>query len=253
MNEYRGNFGRGTIQMGSELLDYLAELGGKPGLRLPSIQELSVQLGISSGKLREQLEVARELGLVEVRPKTGIRTLPFTFFPAVRAALRYAVTTDPGRFRQYGLLRNHIEASFWREAVELLEPEDHRRLQELMQAAWEKLQGNPIQIPHNEHRDLHLAIYAKLENPFVLGLLEAYWDAYEAVGLNLYSDYSQLQEIWNYHQKMVDSIVAGDFEVGYQALVEHTGLLHDRPEFARTSKGEGNLNVPARVPETHGS
>ena len=79
-----------------------------------------------------------------------------------------------------------------------------------------------------EHRLLHLTIYNKLDNPFVSGLLEAYWEAYEAVGLNLYAGYTYLEEVWTYHQQMVDGIFSGDLEAGYQALIEHTDLIRHR-------------------------
>ena len=49
----------------------------------------------------------------------------------------------------------------------------------LVEQAWEKLRGTPIHIPQYEHRQLHLSIYQRLDNPFVSGILEAYWDAYE--------------------------------------------------------------------------
>ena len=97
-----------------------------------------------------------------------------------------------------------------------------------MDDAWSKMRGTPIRIPHDEHREFHLVIFRRLENPFVLGILEAYWDAYEAIGLNVYADYDYLTEVWNYHQKMADAIVAGDLDAGYQALVDHTDLLYHR-------------------------
>lgn len=214
----------------SHLLDYLAERGPAPGQRLPPIPELAQTLGISTGKLREQLEVARALGLVEVRPKTGIRTRAYSFYPAVSLSLRFSLAQDPSTFEAFGVLRNHIEASFWHEAVRRLTPEDKEHLERLVAQAWAKLHGQPIQIPHAEHRDLHLTIFSRLENPFVQGLLEAYWDAYEAVGLNLYADYAYLERVWTYHERMVRAILEGDLEAGYQALVEHTGLLQRRPE-----------------------
>jgi DNA-binding FadR family transcriptional regulator len=71
----------------------------------------------------------------------------------------------------------------------------------------------------------------------VLGISEAYWEAYEAAGFNLYADYNYLQEVWNYHQLMVNAICSGDFEAGYQALLEHTDLLYHRPE-AMASQNE---------------
>jgi DNA-binding FadR family transcriptional regulator len=97
-----------------------------------------------------------------------------------------------------------------------------------MGEAWAKLRGTPIKIPQLEHRQLHLTIYRRLDNPFVSGILEAYWDAYEAVGLNLYADYHYLEEVWTYHQRMVDAICGGVLADGYQALVEHNDLIRHR-------------------------
>ncbi len=216
----------------SEFMRYLASLNGEPGERLPPISELSEHLGISSGKLREQLEVARELGLVEVRPKTGIRVREFSFAPAVQVGLGFALALDPSYFSQFSRLRNQLEFGFWHEAVEALGPDDRGYLNQLMERAWSKLEGDPIQIPHVEHRELHMTIFSRLNNPFVLGILEAYWDAYEAVGLNRYEDYSYLTEVWNYHGQMVDAILAGDTDAGHQALIEHTALLRSRPQAA---------------------
>lgn len=219
-----------TDGLRSEFMNYLIQLNAEPGTRLPPINELAVLLGISSGKLREQLEVAREIGLVDVRPKTGIRIRGFSFFPTVQTGLRFALALDRKYFDEFSQLRNQIEASFWREAVELLRADDKVYLQELMDRAWSKLEGDHIQIPHNEHRELHLAIFSRLNNAFVLGLLEAYWDAYEAVGLDRYEDYSYLHEVWTYHGRMVDAIHNAEIDKGHKALVEHTALLRTRPQ-----------------------
>jgi DNA-binding FadR family transcriptional regulator len=209
---------------------------------LPSLNDLSKELGVSVAGLREQLEVAKAIGLVEVRPRTGIRRIPYLFLPAVRQSVSYAVTLDWSYFQAYSDLRNHIEAAYWEEAVSKLTPADFEVLNELMGRAWEKLRGRPIQIPQAEHRQLHLCIYNKLGNPFVQGLLEAYWEVYEAVGLNLYADYDYLEQVWTYHQKMVDAICAGDFEAGFRAQVEHKDLLSNRTlpatERTRVESGE---------------
>lgn len=220
-----------AIELASELLSYLADRGCRPGERLPSIQQLADELGISSGKLREQLEVARSMGLVEVRPKTGIRTIGYRFAPGLKSNLRFALALDAGYFDQFGELRNRLETSCWFEAVELLDRDDVQNLRTLIDRAWQRLQGDPIQIPHEEHRELHLAIYSRIENPFVKGILDAYWDAYEAVGLNVYADYSYLERVWRYHEAMVEAIAIGDFDAGHRALVEHIELLQQRPAF----------------------
>jgi DNA-binding FadR family transcriptional regulator len=197
---------------------------------LPSLTELSRELDISLASLREQLEVARALGLVEVRPRTGTRRLAYSFTPAIRQSLGYALALNNDHFQKFSDMRNHIEAAYWYEAVAKLTDADKQELQALIARALEKIRGTPVQVPHEEHRKLHLRIYTRLDNPFVTGMLEAYWEAYEAVGLNVFAGgYEYLQEVWEYHQRMVESICNNQFEVGYEALVKHTDLLFHRP------------------------
>jgi DNA-binding FadR family transcriptional regulator len=212
----------------SEFLRYLA-LHDEAERGLPTLNELSRELGIGLAALREQLEVARALGLVEVKPRMGTRRREYSFTPAIRQSLGYALALDNGHFRKYAELRNHVESAFWYQAVAALTEKDKQELQNLMARAWEKLRGPQIQVPHEEHRQLHLKIYSRLENPFVTGILEAYWEAYEAVGLNVFTGgYEVLEEVWQYHQKMVEAICEGNFEAGYEALVTHTDLLYQR-------------------------
>lgn len=225
--------GAPKVEQANELLQFLAEALGPEGDRLPPIQDLARELAISPAKLREQLEVARALGLVDVRPKTGIRRNDFSLRAALRVSLRYGLAVNPSCFEQLGDLRNQIEVAFWYPAVRLLRGEDKQRLRQLVEAAWAKLRSVPPQIPHAEHRELHLTIYSRLENLFVRGLLESYWDAYEAVGLNVYTDLSYLQMVWTYHANMVQAILDDDFDAGYRVVVEHAGLLHDRVELDR--------------------
>ncbi|HXF60158.1 MAG TPA: FCD domain-containing protein [Caldilineaceae bacterium] len=212
----------------SEFLQYLVEQGFQVGDRLPSLTELSEQIGISVGKLREQLEVARALGLVEASPRRGITRMAYSFLPAVRLSLLTALALDRSHFDEFSGLRVHLETAYWDEAVALLTPEDHAHLRALVASAQEKLSRPRIQIPYPEHRELHLTIFRRLNNPFVVGLLEAYWDAYEAVDLNTYADIYYLQQVWNYHARIVEAIVAGDTALGKQLLVEHMQLLSHR-------------------------
>ena len=216
----------------SQFMDFLAHAGIEDGESngLPSLNNLSKELGVGVSRLREQMEVARALGLVEVRPRTGMRRLPYTFLPAVKQSLFYALSLNRDYFESFADMRKHIEEAYWFQAVEQLQPEDLEELQTLISRAWKKLHGSPIQIPQEEHRQLHLSIYRRLNNPFVLGILEAYWDAYEAVGLNVYADYSYLERVWEYHQAMVEAICRKDFKAGFQALVEHTDLIYHRPD-----------------------
>jgi len=214
----------------SEFLIYLSERASKGDhpCSLPSLSGLSEQMDISVTRLREQLEVAKALGLVEVRPRVGIRSLPYKFAPSVRQSLFFAIKLDHKYFEDFLDLRRHLEYAYLPQAVEALTRKDQEVLQELIQRAWEKLEGRPVRIPHEEHRKFHLTIFQRLENVFVTGLLEAYWDAYEAVGLDVYADMKYLEKVWKYHEGLVEAIVRDEFEDALPLLKDHFDLLMDR-------------------------
>jgi len=209
----------------SEFLKYLHRFSHQDIHKLPSLKDLSQELGIGISALREQLEVAKALGLVDVKPRLGIRTQPYSFTPAVDASLCYAIEQDRTHFDDFVDLRRHLELAYFPQALDLLEEEDHQELRRLVASAWEKLRGKPARIPHQEHRQLHLTFYRRLENIFVIGLLEAYWDAYEAVGLNVYTDFEYLEQVWTYHEQLVEIAIRKDKDRGREILQEHFDLM----------------------------
>lgn len=218
------------IDLGSDLLNYIVS-NYTPGDRLPTINELQQDshLGISVSKVREQLEVARALGIVEVRSKTGTRVKEFDFAPALRLSLFYAIARDLHFFELFAALRAHIEVAFWHEACESLTPDDLAEMRLCIKKARERLNDRWIGIPHIEHRDFHLGLFRRLDNPFVQGILSVYWDAYEAVELHRYADYDYLQRVWDYHERILDEICAGNFDAAKDAFIEHTKLLRHQP------------------------
>lgn len=223
------------IDLDSDLLNFLAKHGFQPGDRLPTINELQSpeQLGISISKVREQLEVARALGLVEVRSKTGMRLKPYNFTPAVNLSLSFALAMDLHYFEQFSELRNHIEVAFMEEAGRKLLPEDIETMRAAIASARAKLNGHQngghIRIPNEEHRTFHLTVFKRLDNPFVMGILDAYWDAYDAVELNRYADYDYWQQVWMYHERILDAICAGDYDSARAIFIEHTRLIRHQP------------------------
>ncbi len=218
------------IDLDSDFLAYLVQ-HHQPGDRLPTINELQDKhLGLSVSKLREQLEVARVMGFVEVRSKTGMRMKHFTFTPAVRLSLFYALALDWHHFEQFSSLRNHVEVAYWDEACSLLTQAEFDIMRGCVQAAREKLNADPVRIPNEEHRTFHLTVFAYLDNPFVMGILEAYWDAYKAVDVHRYHDYAYLLEVWDYHERILDALEQGDVESAKQLFIQHTQLIRFNPE-----------------------
>lgn len=214
------------INLKSDLLNYIIAEGYAPGDSLPSIKELasSEHLGISISKVREQLEVARALGLVDVRSRTGTRLREFDFAPAVRTALLYALAQNVHRFEDFHDLRIGIEVSFWEDACVSLTTQCEAQMQDAIHEAQRKLNSHPVHIPLAEHRRFHLALFAGINNPFVYGMLEAYWDAYDQVAANHYADYDYLQRVWTYHANILNAIKEREYKIAKDLFVEHTRL-----------------------------
>jgi DNA-binding FadR family transcriptional regulator len=213
------------VKLDSPFLEYLVDAKLAPGERLPTLEKISRKLGVSVGKLREQLEVARHLGLVSVRPKVGTIRETFDFGRTILPSVLFSLGAGEASFAQFSLLRRAIETGMWPEAAVLLTREDKQQLREIVAQAWSKLRGVPVHVPNGEHRQLHLTIFSRLANPFVQGVLEAYWDAYEASELTRYASYQYWLEVWNYHERIVDALCEGEYESARQLLVEHFDLL----------------------------
>jgi len=205
-------------------LEFLA-----PGERVPTLQEIGAELGISVGKLREQLELARSFNLVSVRPRVGIQREPLNFAKVVLPSVLFGLGTGEATFAQVSQLRKALETNLWHDAVVLLTEEDKAHLKDVISRAWGKLRGNPVHVPNGEHREFHLLIFSRLENPFVRGLLEVYWEAYEASELTRFASYDYWLNVWHYHEKIADALCAGDYDLGRELLIEHFSLLPASP------------------------
>lgn len=209
----------------SDFLNYIITNGPNPGDKLPTMAEMSDQIGVSIGKLREQLEVARMLGMVTVRPRNGTIREPFNFATTVRISAFYGLETGEANFAHFSQLRQTLETNLWHEAVICLTDEDKQQLRAILSRAWGKLLGDPIHVPNAEHRQLHLTIFSRLDNPFVRGILETYWDLYETIELTRWVSYEYWVAVWQFHEQIVEAICQNDFMKGQQLLVQHFALL----------------------------
>jgi GntR family transcriptional repressor for pyruvate dehydrogenase complex len=197
-------------------------------VRLPPMNDLARKLGVSQGKLREELLAVEAYGVVKMRPGDGTYVCPFDFYTAIQTLTLYAIACDWRHFDHLYKLRVQLEIGFWEEAVGRLDQEDKERLEQILEQSERKLAGRPVEIPHREHRNLHLLIYSHLDNKFAQGLLKVYWDAYEAVGLHRYFDLGYYEQMWSSHRKIVEAILAGRYQEGKDALAAHLTLLDSR-------------------------
>ena len=82
------------------LIEYLLSLIQAEKRRLPSFKKIGEKLGMSASCVREQMELARNLGLVKVQQKTGISILPYDFSPAIIKSLYFAIKSNVEYFRE---------------------------------------------------------------------------------------------------------------------------------------------------------
>ncbi|KAF0112463.1 MAG: hypothetical protein FD147_59 [Chloroflexi bacterium] len=212
----------------SELLKYLASIPEDARQRIPPLSELSQTLGVSVASLREQLEVARLLGIVEIKPKSGIRKTKYELKPAVVASLTYGVESNSRLFWQVSDMRKHLEAAYFIEAAQMLSTADKEELDVLVKKAQLRLRSIPSQLPNIEHREFHLVIYRRISNHLVFNLLETYWDLYRLTGLDIYTDINYVDRVWQYHARIVEQIKQGNYSRGLQILLEHMDLISQR-------------------------
>ena len=183
------------------------------------------------------------MGLVSVNRRSGMQVQAFSFEAIATISALYAVGQNRELFHDFANLRKSIELGFWLEAVCLLTEDDIAVLRQCVSNAKRRMSQVPIQVPFEEHRTLHLTLFRHLENPFVQGLLHAYWSAYQAYGLALYADISYHHELWKYHEQIVESVARKDYEAGREALAEHMSLLRHVPEQIDSPQSENGHAV----------
>lgn len=211
----------------SDLLGYLVTIKGGDATRVPALADLSQTLGISVATLREQLEAARLLGVVEVKPRAGIRKISYEFKPAALASLTYGLETGELSFKQLSEFRKHLEAAYFTEAAQLLTEKDLHELNAIVRNALQKLKF-PAQLPVNEHRDFHLVIYRNLDNKLLNGILETYWELYHSMGYDIYPDRDYVERVWQYHARIVEQVQQRNFDQGLKLLLEHMDMMNQR-------------------------
>jgi DNA-binding FadR family transcriptional regulator len=217
-------FSKSTNQL-SDFLRYIAEKSSLGEERIPPLAVLSKELQVSIASLREQLEVARALGFVDIKPKTGIRGLPYNFTPSLLLSVSYSITISPDYFDQFRDLRNHLEAAYFMESAAKLSRSDIENLNLIVKRAEQKILSFPPELPHFEHREFHATIFSKVQNVFVQSVFSVYWDVYEYQGYAIINDLDYLKRVWYYHRLVLEGITAGNLQHSYDSFLEHKHFM----------------------------
>ena len=208
---------------------YIIERRLSPGSPLPSETEIAGELQVSRNVVREAIKVLQVLGIVETRHGQGTFVGNLSL-QALVAGLSFRVLFeapyDLQMLRELLEVRQILECSLVARLPEVTTPPylaDLRLLLASMDARAARGEDFP-----EEDRAFHEVLYKPLGNKLIIQLLQAFWDVFHAVRLQLpvlsISPISLIEE----HRKIVDALAAKDGEAAARAMAAHFGDIRSR-------------------------
>lgn len=195
----------------------------KPGERLPSVVELSGQLGVGRSTLREALSALKATGWIEVKHGGG------TFVSKVLPSEQESAL-DP--FQQSDNIRELLEVRIWLEsgssaaAAERRSDEDLQRLKSILQRMEQAIASNDHQLSELADVEFHLAIASASHNELLHNLMISLSSKLsETIGatrqLRFFGDASSANLLHKEHQSIYEAIVLGNSALASELMRTH--------------------------------
>jgi DNA-binding GntR family transcriptional regulator len=67
-----------------------------------------------------------------------------------------------------------------------------------------------------------------LNNQYLDGILDAFWEVYHLSGLEVYPDFTYVERVWQYHARIVEQLRNRNYSAGLSLLIEHMDLVNQR-------------------------
>jgi DNA-binding FadR family transcriptional regulator len=188
-----------------------------PGDAIPSEQVLAQELNVGRPALREGLRALETLGIV--RGRQGARRVlhSFDLAPLVRH-LTTSLAPTPESVHELLEVRRVLEVSFFPHVMSLFTREDIARLRFLADKMTEKAARGEVFL--KEDADFHAALFARIHNRVLTGLLEAFWELFEETSSETTTG-SDLPATARSHAQIVDAIESGDAALAAHQLNSH--------------------------------
>lgn len=219
------------LQVYNELKNYIVQNNLKPGDKLPTEMEMCDRLGVSRNVLREAIKSLEITGVVHSTPGVGIVIQEFNT-DYLFNSLVYAHSDDGQEMlQQLKKIRRVLELGFSRDAFQSLEDEDVRKLQQLV----EKMRDLAKAISKKAEATFgvrfaeadaafHRALYAKLNIPLLLSLIDAFWALDKNYQQRTSGSYIQLTV--EKHERIVNALERQDYQAFYDALDFHYRVVY---------------------------
>ncbi len=199
----------------------------KPGDKIPSERDLSSELGISRQSIREALNRAEVMGLIEVRQGEGSFILS-SLKGSLKPPLTVIIEKEVERILDFLEIRKLVEG--WcaeKAAVEASgkELEDMKdTLNKMKKVASKDKQWEELDL------ELHLSIAKATHNIIAIHIMDAL-----KVNFNLFFRFTKsmpsserLDILWQHHYDIVDAIARKDSESAKQNVIEHLNFIEEK-------------------------
>lgn len=192
----------------TEVKRYIEEhrLGG--GDALPSEATLCQELGMSRATLREGLKALESLGIIRTRHGEGVFVAHFSFDPIVHN-LPYSIAAQGASLRDLLEVRTALEVGMISQIAQRVGPADVAALRQLAQRMLERSERGESFA--QEDRAFHAALFQCLGNPFLLSLVDLFWQVFTRLADRLPAPDQAAQRATALdHLRVVDMLASGD-------------------------------------------
>lgn len=204
------------------LIDLIVRDNLPAGAPLPSVRELSIQWGIGRNAVRDGFVRAQTLGLVEIRPRSGVVVRTPDYAPLLDALSQTMLIKlrqeDPGLVHLWDA-RAILEAQAAAGAARRRLPEDLRELRRCLEEMERHRANRPRFVEADER--FHLAIARVAGNPVLRMLLDALLKMLRPDRLKFLPTRGKMTQTKGSHEAIYRAIATGDADRASQAVAEH--------------------------------
>lgn len=203
-------------ETGDAIRAYIVDKQLRPGDALPSEAELAAQLDVGKTSVREALRRLEAHGVVEVRRGKGLFVGSFSFTPLIEQ-LPYGLQADNVPLRQLLQTRRALEEGLIGEVAKVITDKDLQLLDDLVDKMRD--QADHGRVPAEVDQAFHQALFAPLDNPFVLQLIDVFWTIFRKAADHIVFDLRRPTA--EDHAAIVDALRSGDRAAMTQAVDRH--------------------------------
>ena len=208
-------------QVASHLREHIARNQLRPGDTLPAEVEISQELGVSRGIVREASRLLVAAGLINVASGRKPRVQPL-HDRVIKGFFDHALATEQATTLQVLEMRQAIEVAGAGHAARRHDPADIARLEEIVACMRTHVKDVPRYVEHDVR--FHMALADATGNPFFKLFLSSIGEIMTKsmqVGLKSRRSQREIDVSLEAHEEIVARIRAGEAEAAEQAMRRH--------------------------------